>query len=154
MNRLPSLMGKCPTSRPAFRLLRALTNTTSSLLLHLDVRCARWQRFWSSNLSLLFSQSPSTHTSHTMSAAALLARASGRLCLQSLRARESVATPAVFGALSRYYASKCMHLAPLLQSKPLTACQCSFPPSHRHQHARPVTHHDRRQHWYLAEEGW
>ncbi|KAI5211634.1 dihydrolipoamide acetyltransferase component of pyruvate dehydrogenase [Aureobasidium subglaciale] len=41
-----------------------------------------------------------------MSAAALLARASGRLCLQSLRARESVATPATFGALSRYYASK------------------------------------------------
>ncbi|KAH0366475.1 dihydrolipoamide acetyltransferase component of pyruvate dehydrogenase, partial [Aureobasidium melanogenum] len=41
-----------------------------------------------------------------MSAAALLARASGRLCLQSLRARESVATPALFGALSRYYASK------------------------------------------------
>ncbi|KAI4719528.1 dihydrolipoamide acetyltransferase component of pyruvate dehydrogenase [Aureobasidium sp. EXF-10727] len=41
-----------------------------------------------------------------MSAAALLARASGRLCLQSLRARESVASPAVFGALSRYYASK------------------------------------------------
>ncbi|KAI4851834.1 dihydrolipoamide acetyltransferase component of pyruvate dehydrogenase [Aureobasidium sp. EXF-8845] len=41
-----------------------------------------------------------------MSAAALLSRASGRLCLQSLRARESVASPAVFGALSRYYASK------------------------------------------------
>ncbi|THY23049.1 dihydrolipoamide acetyltransferase component of pyruvate dehydrogenase [Aureobasidium pullulans] len=41
-----------------------------------------------------------------MSAAALLARASGRVCLQSLRARESVATPAMFGALSRYYASK------------------------------------------------
>ncbi|THY95226.1 dihydrolipoamide acetyltransferase component of pyruvate dehydrogenase [Aureobasidium pullulans] len=41
-----------------------------------------------------------------MSAAALLARASGRVCLQSLRARESVASPAMFGALSRYYASK------------------------------------------------
>lgn len=90
---------------------------------------------------LSFLQHP-LHTSNTMSAAALLARASGRVCLQSLRARESVATPAMFGALSRYYASKCMYRLSILPTQPLTCLQCSLPPSHRHHHARSVAHHD------------